>query len=55
MINTVDKLLAEYKFKDVVAALQDKYGKVPPGWEAELKNDLMGSFSKGLGNLKLWG
>lgn len=28
MVNTVDKLLAEYKFKDVVSALQEKYGKV---------------------------
>jgi hypothetical protein len=34
-VSEVDTILTQYKFLDVVASLQKKYGKVPEGWDKE--------------------
>ena len=35
-LSDVDKLLANYAFKEIVKSIQMKFGAVPPGWEREL-------------------
>ena len=35
-LSDVEKLLANYDFKEIVKSIQMKFGAVPPGWEQEL-------------------